>query len=232
MGVQQHPLAAAATLRNHGLAETFLAITTKEDGLGAAASVESPVPHTMTDESRATVVDALPAELATEDNTLVHILGMPHHPVVGTGKPKTCKCGRCRPVKNSKARNCCRDTPGRCVLLWDHELRGIVLGSRAVRAALNQARCLRHQDSWDHENANLRFQAYQQYIYATIGTTGSGNRVPIPACVCWAIRDRWPGVSYVGFKEAPVNGMHACMQQVTNVNDSPEQPDSPFSEED
>lgn len=86
---------------------------------------------------------------------------MLHHPVVGAGKPKTCKCG----VTNPKARNCCRNTPGQCVLLWDHELRGIVLGSRAVRAALNQARCLRHQDSWDHENANLRFQAYKPAVY-------------------------------------------------------------------
>ena len=69
-------------------------------------------------------------------------------------------------------------------LTADPELRGIVLGSRNVRAALNLTRCLRFQDSWNHENANLRYQSYQQWTYVTMGMCGAANRVLLPAYVC------------------------------------------------
>ena len=152
------------------------------------------------------------------------MVGMPHHPLLrdGASRPKWCQCGRCREVENKKARVCCRRSNGPCVLLEDSELRFLVLGSRCVRTAMNQARCLRHFDTWDYNANNLRYQAYQQYVFATIGGTGRGNRVPIPACICWAIRDRWPSLSYTGFREASVNGKTLRPQNDVEVYETDE----------
>ena len=192
--IQLHPLAAATTLRNHDLVDIFDTLTASDTASKLAPCPASVPVHTS-------------YELQTEDDSHAHIVGMSHHPLLdGTSLPKWCFCGRCRPVINGKGRICCRSTSGACVLLEDSDLRFLVLGSRCVRTALNQARCLRHQDNWEYNAVNLRFQAYQQYIYATIGATGRGNRVPIPACICWAIRDRWPSLSYTGFRESAVNG--------------------------
>jgi hypothetical protein len=178
--VAKHPLAAATVLRSHGLEGIFVAMT---------ATMQHPE-RTAAPPSAASNSEEL-REFRPEDLTLEYIIGMEHHPRIDTDRlPPWCKCGRCRVVQNKKARVCCRKTTGDCVLLTDQELRLFVLGGRFVRASMNQERCLRHQSSWDDNSANLRFQAYQQFTFATIGHTGRGNRVPLPACVCWAIRDR------------------------------------------
>ena len=202
--VVRYPLAAATMLRNHGLVESFRAIL----GVQSTSTAHG---------------DHLPAEMETEDKSQAYIIGMPHHPVVDSAHaPKWCKCGRCRMVKNSAARICCRNTSGPCVILTDDELRVTILGSRVVRTGLNQARRLHFQSTWNHAADNLRHQAYQQYIYATIGTTGRHHRVPVPACICWAIRDRWPSLAYKGYKEAGVNGVeHVAYCGIPEPNSDP-----------
>jgi hypothetical protein len=219
--IREHPLAAATTLRRNGLEALFRDIIADTHEVPAAQTVV--VTATAADTFSVPATEEL---LKPEDSGQAHIIGMSHHPAVGVSNlPSWCKCGRCRHVDNKKARICCRKTIGRCVLLIDQELCSIVLGTRNVRTALNQARCLRHQDIWDYEAPNLRFQAYQQYIYATIGTTGRGNRVVIPACVCWGIRDRWPSLTYVGFKESAVNGAAALAAPVLQESDEEEHSD-------
>ena len=44
--------------------------------------------------------------------------------------------------------------------------------------------------------------AYRQYIVWQNGYVGAGNRRPVPACVVWAIHDRFPEPSgvYLGFR--------------------------------
>ena len=219
-----HPLAAAAVLRNHGLASSFLAVTS--DVANTQATVHPASPKASAYSSGG----GLPKELLPEDSSQARILGMQHHPLVGEDIPEWCKCERCRPVQNTKARICCRTTAGRCILLEDAELRFLVLGSRSVRTALNQARCLNFQETWNYNPANLRFQAYKQYIYATNGCTGRGNRVPIPACICWAVRDRWPSMSYTGFREAAVNGTAKKGNQ--EVDDDEEEDEEDDGDED
>ena len=53
-------------------------------------------------------------------------------------------------------------------------------------------------------NDNFRHAAYRQFVLWRFGHLGSGNRVVIPSCVVWAIRDRYPSAdgTYTGFKVA------------------------------
>jgi P2X purinoceptor 7 len=53
-------------------------------------------------------------------------------------------------------------------------------------------------------NDNFRHAAYRQFVLWRYEHLGSGNRVVIPSCVVWAIRDRFPSPdgTYTGFKVA------------------------------
>ena len=159
-------------------------------------------------------VDRLKA-YSTVDPALTHIVGMQHHPAPDHGQViRWCFCGRCRPMTVSKARVCCRTSTGLCILDSDPELCEIMLNTRSVVTAINSQRMLLNSSNWDYSNPNMRHAAYKQYIYATLGRIGKGVRVPVPSCVCWQIRDRWPSVDgYVGFRETPVYGSAASAQQ-------------------
>ena len=53
-------------------------------------------------------------------------------------------------------------------------------------------------------NDNFRHAAYRQFGLWQFEHLGSGNRVVIPSCVLWAIRDRFPSPDgmYIAFKVA------------------------------
>lgn len=169
---------------------------------------------------------------------MAHINGQPHHPGSQHGVAlRWCNCGKCRPIPESKARVCCRDDKGLCILQTDPELTFLVLQTRAVQTAVNAQHCNLHVGSWEYSNRNMRYTAYRyvdyikqhfylfikqcptfcrQYIFATIGPTGKGNRVPVPSCVTWAIRDKWPShEAYKGFHETPVTGQHLSQPAAT-----------------
>lgn len=51
-----------------------------------------------------------------------------------------------------------------------------------------------------------RHAGYRQYVLWRFGRIGAGNRVVIPSCVVWRIRDTFPSSlgQYTGFRLSPV----------------------------
>lgn len=99
--------------------------------------------------------------------------------------PKFCKCGRCFTMATKMENVCCRkcQEPGDCVLI-DKEMATVVLNHNVVRTAVNTARELYADDLHpSYDNNRMRFQAYHQFVMATAGYTGSGNRIVVPSCV-------------------------------------------------
>lgn len=84
-------------------------------------------------------------------------------------------------------RRCCRKgmPQGVCILHdEDSEMALVVLNQKVVTTAVSAARDLYAEGMHvGYSNDQLRHQAYRQYVYATAGRTGSGNRVVVPACV-------------------------------------------------
>ena len=64
-------------------------------------------------------------------------------------------------------------------------------------------RCEITADDPEYTPRSYRKAAYRQFIVWQNGYLGPGNRRPVPACVVWAIRDRFPEPSglYLGFRE-------------------------------
>lgn len=52
------------------------------------------------------------------------------------------------------------------------------------------------------DNKTLRHAAYRNYVMWKYGHLGKNNRVVIPSCVVWLIRNKWPAADgvYTGFK--------------------------------
>ena len=119
--------------------------------------------------------------------------------------PDWCHCGRCVSTNLSRIeRRCCRQTSGDCCLL-DQDLQHAVLQEAVVRTAINSERLILAQVYGDgYSNRRMRHKAYGQFVALTVGATGFGTRVVVPACVVAAIRSKWPSADgvYTGFKKA------------------------------
>lgn len=102
--------------------------------------------------------------------------------------PKFCKCGQCVAMPTKEENVCCRKglTHGACVLHQENELNmaTVVLDENVVKTAVSAARDLYADQIYtQYDNNRMRFQAYNQYVLATAGHIGSGNRIVVPACV-------------------------------------------------
>lgn len=105
-----------------------------------------------------------------------------------------CNCGRCSNRSRGLARQCCRETKGRCALVsvnFGIDLNRI-LSEDVVRVAMNLERNVAWEENWQHNNKSLRHQAYRQFVYFVAGTTGLRNRLIVPSCIAWRIRKCWP----------------------------------------
>ncbi len=82
---------------------------------------------------------------------------------------------------------CCRKgmQHGPCILLdKETNMATVVLDHNVVQTAVSAARDLYASNiQRRYDNNSMRFQAYNQYVLATAGHTGSGNRIVVPACV-------------------------------------------------
>ena len=114
--------------------------------------------------------------------------------------PPWCRCNMCRQMPTSKERKCCGQK--RCKT-FEPGVRNVCLNSQVVATAINSD-CDTMVRTPKHDNRNMRHAAYRQYVMHEYGHLGKGNRVVIPSCVVWMIRDKWPSHdgNYTGFKEA------------------------------
>ena len=115
-----------------------------------------------------------------------------------------CHCGRCRQMPRPEEQLCCRRRAGECILQTAHnELNDVVLRRNVLRVAVRHMNDLFAYNE-QPGNDNFRHAAYRQFVLWRFDRLGSGNRVVIPSCVVWAIRDLYPSADgvYTGFKVA------------------------------
>jgi len=115
-----------------------------------------------------------------------------------------CHCGHCRQMPRPEEQLCCRRTHGNCLLeTAARDINDVVLRRSVILVAvrdMNDVFAYNNQPA----NDNFRHAAYRQFVLWRYERLGSGNRVVIPSCVVWAIRDRFPSPdgTYTGFKVA------------------------------
>jgi len=127
----------------------------------------------------------------------------------GSGQPQWCNCGRCRPMESNEANVCCRKNlrPGRCITEVRRELFArILLDADVLRLIL-----MDHNDLFANGdepiNTNMRYTAYRQFILWRYGYLGQGNRMVVPSCLTWAIRNMFPEQNgqYTGYRPSRLN---------------------------
>ena len=115
-----------------------------------------------------------------------------------------CHCGRCRPMPRPEEQLCCRKRAGLCILQTaEVEIDDVVLRRNVLLVAIRHTNDLFAYNEQLNNN-NFRHAAYRQFVLWRFNRLGSGNRVVIPSCVVWSIRDSYPSDdgTYTGFKVA------------------------------
>ena len=113
--------------------------------------------------------------------------------------PKWCKCRKCQEMPTQKERKCCGRK--RCITL-DHTYYEICLNGQNLEVAIrSQAEVYVEYPTYD--NRNVRHRGYRQFVMWQHGPLGAGNRVVIPSCCVWSIRQHYPSPDgrYVGYKD-------------------------------
>uniref|UniRef100_A0A1A8G121 P2X purinoreceptor 7 intracellular domain-containing protein n=1 Tax=Nothobranchius korthausae TaxID=1143690 RepID=A0A1A8G121_9TELE len=119
------------------------------------------------------------------------------------GIPPWCTCGSCRDMPTLLERKCCGQEPNHCVRLLPHFSlfcldEGNLQIHRQFREDLMAVRPAREAGD---DNREYRYAAYRHFIFWQRGALGRGNRLVIPSCCVWAVRDRYPDPygQYKGF---------------------------------
>ncbi len=114
-----------------------------------------------------------------------------------------CKCGNCREMSTDLGRKCCGQGPNYCISqLPQFSLYCLEDGYlRLHRQYRNDVLVISESREPGDDNREFRYAAYRQYIFWQHGALGQGNRLVIPSCCVWWIRDKYPDPQgqYTGF---------------------------------
>lgn len=128
----------------------------------------------------------------------------PEHDDQPAGQPQWCVCGHCREMPTPEELICCRQRPQDCVSRMGY-VDCYVLDEgvlRLARAAWNDIFALDDEDLPGVDQRQFRHAAYRQYVLWQHGRLGVGNRVVIPSCCVWRIREKFPDPTghYTGYR--------------------------------
>lgn len=115
-----------------------------------------------------------------------------------------CTCSNCREMNTDLERLCYRQTPETCISNTAH-MRLYILDEgvlRLARAAWNDIFAIEDDQEPGVEQRQNRHSVYCQFVLWQHGRLGEGNRVVIPSCCVWQIRDTFPDprAQYTGFR--------------------------------
>ena len=112
-----------------------------------------------------------------------------------------CSCGRCQAFDDPRMNLCCCQSP--CITSKP-EFRNLCLRHDVLEIAniLNWSYRTNLEPSF--AQSTFRNQAYRNFVLWQHSTLGAGRRVPVPSCVCVAIRRRFPQANgqYRGYHSA------------------------------
>ena len=118
-------------------------------------------------------------------------------------KPTWCICHNCREMPTDVERKCCGQQTHSCIAMLPH-IEAYILQEGHLRLAIriwNDVRALDDLPDPGESNKQFRYAAYRQFVVWQYGALGAGNRVVLPSCCVWKIRDRFPDPhgQYKGF---------------------------------
>ncbi|CAM4732658.1 unnamed protein product [Leuciscus chuanchicus] len=112
-----------------------------------------------------------------------------------------CVCGHCQDMATDIEKVCCRQTPEHCISNMAYYIldEGVL---RLARGAWNDIFAINDHQEPGEEQRQYRHSAYHQFVLWQHGRFGIGNRVVIPSCCIWKIRDSFPDPrgQYTGFR--------------------------------
>lgn len=110
-----------------------------------------------------------------------------------------CVCVHCRDMATDIEKVCCRQTPEHCISEMAYMAYYILDEGVLARRAWNDIFAINdHQEPGEEQ----RQSAYRQSVLWRHGHLGIGNRVVIPSCCVWKIRDSFPDPrgQYTGYR--------------------------------
>ena len=121
-------------------------------------------------------------------------------------RPDRCKCGRCRNMPTRVEQVCCGKRWPHCFSM-DLDVRNSCINDRNIITAFRGNREILGNLNRERNMRAMRHTSYRQFVMLKYGHLGKSNRVVIPSCTVWMIRDKYPSPDghYTGFKPAVGN---------------------------
>uniref|UniRef100_A0A8C5B0V5 P2X purinoreceptor 7 intracellular domain-containing protein n=1 Tax=Gadus morhua TaxID=8049 RepID=A0A8C5B0V5_GADMO len=122
---------------------------------------------------------------------------------VEDGEMMYCEWRTCKEMQMDVERKCCGQQPHSCIAMLPH-IEAYILQEGHLRLAIriwNDVRALGDLPDPGESNKQFRYAAYREFVVWQYGAMGAGNRVVLPSCCVWKIRDRFPDPhgQYKGF---------------------------------
>ncbi|XP_039527420.1 P2X purinoceptor 7-like isoform X2 [Pimephales promelas] len=135
---------------------------------------------------------------------ILSLMEVPQPPYADPEGLHWCVCGHCRDMTTDIEKVCCRQTHEHCISNMAY-MAYYVLDEgvlRLARGAWNDIFAINDHQEPGEEQRQYRHSAYRQFVLWQHGRLGIGNRVVIPSCCVWKIRDCFPDPrgQYTGFR--------------------------------